>query len=130
MTDVHLLVAALFITWASLLLAATLRSRSWTLAGAKLAFGNREAMPEPSPIAGRADRAAKNNVETLVLFVAAFVAARLSGAPPERLLLGSHLFVWGRFVYVAVYLAGIPYLRTAVYAVSMTGMFWVASAAL
>jgi uncharacterized MAPEG superfamily protein len=130
MTDIHLLLAAVFLTWASLMLAATLRSRSWTAEGSKLAFSNRDAMPEPSPLAARADRAAKNNVENLLLFAAAFMAARVSGAPPERLLLGAHLFVWGRCLYVAVYLAGIPYLRTAVWLVSVIGTFWVASAAL
>jgi uncharacterized MAPEG superfamily protein len=129
MTDVHLLLAAAFVTWLSLILAATLRSRSWTPAGKQLAFGNREAMPEPSPIAGRADRAAKNNLENLVVFVAAFAAARFAGAPPERLVLGAHLFVWGRCAYVAVYLAGIPYLRTLVLG-QRDGTFIVGSAAL
>jgi uncharacterized MAPEG superfamily protein len=129
MTDVQLLLVATFVTWASLMLAAVLRSRSWTPAGQKLAFGNRAAMPEPSPIAGRAQRAALNNLENLVLFVAAFVAARLAGAAPEALLPGAHLFVWGRVLYVGVYLAGIPYLRTAVWLVSVIGTFQVAGTA-
>lgn len=130
MTDVHLLLVAALVTWASLMLASVLRSRSWTPAGQKLAFGNRDAMPEPSPIAGRAQRAALNNVENLVLFVAAFVAARLAGAAPEAVLPGAHLFVWGRVVYVAVYLAGVPYLRTLVWVASVIGTFRVAGAAL
>jgi uncharacterized MAPEG superfamily protein len=130
MTDVHLLLVATFVTWASLMLAAVLRSRSWTPAGHKLAFGNREAMPEPSPIAGRAQRAALNNLENLGLFVAAFVAARLAGAAPEAVLPGAHLFVWGRVVYLGVYLAGIPYLRTLVWLASVIGIFRVAGAAL
>jgi uncharacterized MAPEG superfamily protein len=130
MTDVHLLLVATFVTWASLMLAAVLRSRSWTPAGRKLAFSNREAMPEPSPIAGRAQRAALNNLENLALFVAAFVAARLSGATPEAVLPGAHLFVWGRVAYVGVYLAGVPYLRTLVWLVSVIGIFRVAAAAL
>lgn len=129
MTDVHLLLVATFVTWASLMLASTLRSRAWTPEGQKLAFGNRDAMPVPSPIAGRAQRAALNNVENLVLFVAALVAARLSGAAPEATLSGAHLFAWGRVAYVAVYLAGIPYLRTAVWLLSVIGTFRVAGAA-
>jgi uncharacterized MAPEG superfamily protein len=130
MTDVHLLLVAAFVTWASFMLAALLRSRSWTPEGQKLAFGNREAMPEPTPIAGRAQRAALNNLENLVLFVAVFVAARLAGAAPEAVLPGAHLFAWGRIVYVGVYLAGIPYLRTLVWLVSVVGIFWVGAAAL
>jgi uncharacterized MAPEG superfamily protein len=130
MTDVHLLLLGAFVTWASLMLAAVLRSRSWTPAGQKLALSNREAMPEPSPIAGRAQRAALNNLENLALFIAAFVAARLAGAAPEAVLPGAHLFVWGRVAYVGVYLAGIPYLRTLVWLVSVIGIFRVAGTAL
>ncbi len=130
MTDTHLLLVAALLTWASLLLASVLRARTWTPEGMKVGFGNREAMPEPSPLAGRAERAARNTLDNLVLFVAAFAAARLSGAPPERILFGAHVFVWARCVYLAVYLAGIPYLRTAVYAVSVLGIAWVGSAAL
>ena len=130
MTDVHLLLVAAFVTWASLMLAAVLRSRSWTPAGQKLAFGNREALPEPSPIAGRAQRAALNNLENLAVFVAVFVAARLAGAAPEAVVPGAHLFVWGRVAYVGVYLAGIPYLRTLIWLVSVVGIFRVAGTAL
>jgi uncharacterized MAPEG superfamily protein len=126
-TDTHLLLVAALLTWASLLLASVLRSRSWTPEGMKLGFGNRELMPEPSPVAGRAERAARNN---LVLFVAAFAAARLAGAPPERIVSGAHLFVWARCLYLAVYIAGVPYLRTVVYAASVIGIAWVGSAAL
>jgi uncharacterized MAPEG superfamily protein len=43
---------------------------------------------------------------------------------------GAHLFVWGRLVYVGVYLAGIPYLRTLVWLVSVIGIFRVAATAL
>jgi uncharacterized MAPEG superfamily protein len=129
-TDTHLLLAAAVLTWASLLLASVLRSRSWTPEGMKLGFGNREVMPEPSPLAGRAERAARNTLDNLVLFVAAFAAARLAGAPPERIVAGAHLFVWARCLYLAVYIAGVPYLRTIVYAASVLGIAWVGSAAL
>jgi uncharacterized MAPEG superfamily protein len=129
-TDTHLLLVAAVLTWASLLLASMLRSRSWTPEGMKIGFGNREIMPEPSPIAGRAERAARNTLDNLVLFVAAFAAARLAGAPPERIVPGAHLFVWERCLYLAVYIAGVPYLRTVVYAASVIGIGWVGSAAL
>ncbi len=73
---------------------------------------------------------AMKNTLILALFVAAFVAARLAGAAPEAVLPGAHLFVWGRVAYVGVYLAGIPYLRTLVWLVSVVGMFRVAATAL
>jgi uncharacterized MAPEG superfamily protein len=130
MSDTQLFLAATLLTWATLQLGSVLRTRSWTRAGQKLAFGNRDDMPEPSPLAGRAERAARNNLENLVLFASVWAAARLGGAAPAPVLLGTQLFFWSRCAYTAVYLAGIPYLRTAMFAVGMIGTFIVGVAAL
>lgn len=129
-TDVHLLILAAFLTWASLMLASALRSRIWTAEGGKIAFGNRERMPEPTPLAGRADRAAKNLVENMPIFIAAVAAARFAGAPPEAILPGAQLFVWARVIYLGVYLAGVPYLRTLVFGASIVGIAMIATVAL
>ena len=130
MSDTQLFLAAALLTWASLQLASVLRTRSWTRAGQKLAFGNRDNLPEASPLAGRADRAARNNLENLVLFSAVWAAARLGGAAQAPVLLGAQLFFWSRCAYTAVYLIGIPYLRTALFAAGMIGIFIVGLAAL
>ena len=37
-------------------------------------------------------------------------------------------YFWARLVYLPIYLAGIPYLRTAVWAVSLWGMLQVLEA--
>jgi uncharacterized MAPEG superfamily protein len=37
-------------------------------------------------------------------------------------LLGAQLFFWARLAYAFVYLAGIPWLRTAVWTVSVIGL--------
>jgi uncharacterized MAPEG superfamily protein len=130
MNDTQLFLAAVLLTWASLQLASVLRTRSWTRTGRELAFGNRENLPEPTPLAGRADRAARNNLENLVLFASVWAAARLGGAAPGLTLLGTQLFFWSRCAYTAVYLLGIPYLRTALFAVGVSGTFIVGVAAL
>jgi uncharacterized MAPEG superfamily protein len=130
MSDTQLFLAATLLTWASLQLASVLRTRSWTPAGRKLALGNRENLPEPSPIAGRADRAARNNLENLVLFGSVWAAARLGGAAPGPVLLGAQLFFWSRCAYTAVYVAGVPYLRTALFVAGVIGTFIVGVAAL
>jgi len=130
MTDIHLLLLAAFLTWFSLMLASFLRSRSWTAAGRELAFGNRDDLPPPTPLAGRADRAAKNMLENLPIFTGVLLAARLAGAAPEAIATGAHVFVWARVIYLAVYLVGVPYLRTAVFAVSVVGIGMMASLAL
>jgi uncharacterized MAPEG superfamily protein len=127
MTDVHLLLIAAFLTWFSLMLASGLRTAT---AGVKFNFGNREEPQPLSPVAGRADRAAKNLVENMPTFIAVLLAARLAGATPEAIAPGAHVFVWARVLYLGVYLAGVPYLRTVVFGVSIVGIFLIAGAAL
>jgi uncharacterized MAPEG superfamily protein len=79
-------------------------------------------MPEPTPIAGRADRAAKNMIENLVLFTALVAATHLAGrGASERATLGSTLFFWARLAYFPTYLIGIPYLRTLIWTVGVAG---------
>jgi uncharacterized MAPEG superfamily protein len=72
MTDVHYLLLSTGLTWLMIMAAAELRTPTWTRAGARLAFGNRALLPDASPLAARADRAAKNMIENMVLFVALF----------------------------------------------------------
>jgi uncharacterized MAPEG superfamily protein len=90
--------------------------------------GNREGLPEITGWAGRARRAHHNMLESLVLFAALVLVAQAmgKGANPN-VLLGAQLFLWGRLAYAVVYLAGIPWLRTAVWLVSVAGLalvFW------
>ncbi|MBU6247381.1 MAG: MAPEG family protein, partial [Xanthomonadaceae bacterium] len=42
--------------------------------------------------------------------------------------LGAQLYLWARVAYLPVYAAGIPYLRSAVWGVSMVGLLLVLSA--
>ena len=39
-----------------------------------------------------------------------------------KVLLGAEVFFWSRLVYLVVYYAGIPVLRTAVWGVSIVGL--------
>src|SRR5688500_4905347 len=103
MTDIHYLVLSAVLTWIMIMTAGELHTPSWTRAGAKLVFGNREVLPERSPLAARADRAAKNMVDNLVLFVALLVAARAAGADATT---GAAIFFFARLAYFGLYLAG------------------------
>lgn len=120
--DLHYLTGSIVLTFVMLLGASLIRARAWTASGTLLALSNRDAMPEPSPLAARADRAAKNMLENLVLFIGALLVARLGGAEPLSLTRGAAIFFWARVVYAAVYLAGIPYLRTLVWSVGLYGV--------
>ena len=84
--------------------------------------GNREGLPPITGWAGRAARAHRNMVENLVLFAALVLIAVAAGKTGDTTLLGAQLFFWARLAYALVYLAGIPWLRTAVWLVSVIGM--------
>ena len=78
--------------------------------------GNREGLPPFNGWAGRAQRAHHNMLENLVLFAALVLIAVVTNKTNSTTLLGAQL------VYALVYLAGIPWLRTAVWTVSVIGM--------
>lgn len=122
MTDTQVLVWSAILTWLMLMTASALRTQGWTPGGIQRAFGNREGLSEPTPLAGRADRAAKNMLENLVLFVALAAALHFAGKVSARSELGANLFFWGRIAFWPIYLAGIIYLRTAAWGVSIVGL--------
>jgi len=73
-------------------------------------------------VAARMDRAMHNFLETFVFFAAAVLAVvALQRASPGTAL-GAQLYFWGRVAYVPLYAAGIPYLRTVAWAVSLFGL--------
>ncbi len=84
--------------------------------------GNREGLAAPAGMAGRAVRAHRNMLENLVLFAALVLVAAIAGRANEMTALGAQLFFWGRLAYAVVYLIGIPWLRTGVWAVSVVGL--------
>lgn len=84
--------------------------------------GNREGLPPATGWAGRAARAHRNMIENLVLFAALILIATLSNRTDSMTLLGAQIFFWARLAYAFVYLAGIPWLRTGVWTVSVVGM--------
>src|SRR5271156_5741256 len=84
--------------------------------------GNRENLPPITGWAGRAARAHRNMLENLVLFAALVLVAHAAGKANGTTALGSELFFWARLVYVPVFVIGIPWVRTGVWAVSVVGL--------
>ena len=84
--------------------------------------GNRDNMPPLTGWAGRAERAHLNMLESLVLFAALVLVALVAGRTNSMTALGAQLFFWARLVYAPVYLAGVPWVRTAVWLVSVIGL--------
>jgi uncharacterized MAPEG superfamily protein len=84
--------------------------------------GNREGLAPCTGWAGRATRAHHNMLENLVLFAALVLVAVAAGRTNGTTLAGAQIFFWARLAYAFVYLAGIPWLRTAVWTVSVVGL--------
>ena len=84
--------------------------------------GNREGLPEMTGWAGRAARAHRNMLESLVLFAVLVLVAHIAGVRNAMTLLGAQLFFWGRVAHAIFYVAGIPWLRTAAWGVSVAGL--------
>ena len=90
--------------------------------GLPMLAGNREDLPRVSGWAGRAQRAHMNLLESLAVFAIVVLVAHAAGRLNETTSLGAHLFFWGRIAYALVYIAGIPWVRTLTWAVSIAGI--------
>lgn len=116
-----LVVYMTLLTFVSIMLGVTLRNREWTLEGMKVGLSNRDNLPEATALGGRAERAADNTKENFILFTALALAAQASGMG-EQATFGATVFLWARVVYIPVYLAGITYVRSALWGVGIFGL--------
>jgi uncharacterized MAPEG superfamily protein len=95
------------------------RSREW------LAGPRDEAVPAYTGPAGRLDRAFRNFMETFPMFAAAVVAAYLMAKLSTLTMWGAGLYVAGRALYVPLYVAGVPVLRSLIWTVAFVGLLMV-----
>jgi len=79
---------------------------------------NGEARPL-SPLAGRLQRAQANFLETFPFFAAAAIAVVVAGRGNDTTALAAQAYFWARVVYLPLYAAGVPYVRSLVWAVSL-----------
>jgi uncharacterized MAPEG superfamily protein len=117
--EMQLLVWSTALAFAQMLIASSGTTMS---VGLITAVGNRQDLPDLGGWAGRAHRAHRNLLENLLPFAILVLAAHALGKSNAMTVLGAKLFFWARVAYAAVYIAGIPWLRTAVYAVSVAGL--------
>ena len=105
---VYVLVAAGLGTWE--------RGLPWNV-------GNRDGTaPPPGQRAARAERASRNFLETFAFFAAAALAVVLAHRESAQTAIGAQIYLWARVAYLPVYVIGIPYLRTLIWAASLWGI--------
>jgi len=121
--EVRMLCWAMVLGLAQLVVATTLATKDQGLA---YNLSPRD-LPPPSvgKLAARMLRAFSNFKETFVFFAAAILAVMLTSRNNATSALGAQLYFWARLTYVPVYAAGIPALRTMVWAVSVAGIIMV-----
>jgi uncharacterized MAPEG superfamily protein len=90
--------------------------------GAAWSLGNRsEPLAGTPEWAARAQRAHLNLLQNLAPFAILVLVAQVSGKANATTALGAVIFFWARVAHAAVYIAGIKYLRTLVFAISTFG---------
>ena len=67
----------------------------------------------------RANAAQANSFEALPLFIGAVIIAHQLGAPQTRLDILAVLFVTLRIIYISMYVAGFPTIRSAIWALAL-----------
>tara|TARA_Y100000385_G_C12790536_1_gene507434 strand:+ start:302 stop:709 length:408 start_codon:yes stop_codon:yes gene_type:complete len=84
--------------------------------------GNRDNLPETTGWASRAQRAHRNMLESITVFAILVLSANVMSISNDMTILGAQLFFWGRVAFSIIYLAGIPWIRTAAWGVSLVGL--------
>ena len=91
--------------------------------GTKWNMGARdEALPPPEPVVGRLARAQANFLETFPLAVAAILIVTIAGRTSQWTEIGALLWLGARIIYLPLYWAGIPVIRTLVWTVGLVGI--------
>ena len=91
-------------------------SRSWNVSARD------EALPPPNPMTGRAMRAQANFLETFPIAIVALLGVVLANKTSATTALGGWIWLGARLVYLPLYAAGVPVVRTIVWTVSVLGL--------
>lgn len=89
-----------------------------------------EALPPPEPLVGRLARAQANFFETFPIAAAAILIVSVAGLTTRWTAIGAIVWLAARILYLPVYAAGIPRIRTLIFLVSVVGIGMILSPAL
>ena len=81
-----------------------------------------EAVPPPSPVVGRLERARDNFLETLPIAIIALLGVVVAGKTSSTTAFGGWLWLGARVVYLPLYGFGVPKVRTLVWMASIIGL--------
>ncbi|MEL6479496.1 MAG: MAPEG family protein [Pseudomonadota bacterium] len=75
--------------------------------------------PGQTAWAARAQHAHRNAIENLVVFAPLAIGVHVAGAGTETTALAAMIYFWARLAHYVVYCAGIPVVRTLIFAVGV-----------
>lgn len=127
-TELYLLGGTLLLALAQIMLTSILRTRE--TGGAYNTGARDDEGPPVGKLTARMQRAQKNLYETLPLFAAAVLIVAVAQRESDLSLYGSWIYLLARIIYVPLYAAGIPVVRTLTWLVSLAGFLMVLAAAL
>lgn len=84
-----------------------------------------ETLPAPQPIVGRLMRAQANYFETFPIAAAALLIVSVAHLETHWTAIGALIWIGARTLYLPVYAAGIPKLRSLIFIVSLVGLLMV-----
>lgn len=100
--------------------AAAVKTRQY---GVAWNIGARDAaLPEPDPVVGRLTRAQANFFETFPVLIAAILLVEATGRTGSGTAAGALIWLVARIVYLPLYAAGVPVLRSLVFGASVFGI--------
>jgi len=90
--------------------------------GNSYSVGARDEDLRPQGVAGRLDRAQRNFLETFPIFAAAVLMAAVLGRESRLIDYGALAYIAGRIVFLPLYAAGVPWLRTLSWNLATLGL--------
>jgi len=81
-----------------------------------------EKLPEPKPLVGRLMRAQANFFETFPIMAAALLMVAVSGRGSAATQAAAFVWLGARILYLPLYAAGVPVVRTLVFALSVAAI--------
>jgi len=118
-TDLSMLVGSAILYFAVMFLYSF--GRFATPGGFGWAFGNRDTALEVAPWVARTVRAQQNLTENLAPFAILVLVAHATGKADALTALGATLFLGARVVHTGLYVGGVTYVRSFVWAAALCG---------
>jgi uncharacterized MAPEG superfamily protein len=96
--------------------------QSWQRGYRWTASSREQSVAPLTGIAGRAERALRNYLETFPFFAAAILIVTATDTHGWLTVWGAHFYLWGRIVYAILYIADLPLARSLMWNIPTIGI--------